>query len=200
MARPSTTQNIPWETLPLGEYTDAEIARELGVSHSTVRLARVALGIPVHVPPPRADWDSMPFGQVPDRQIAEHLGLAIWIVRAERRRRGIAAFDSERRGSCKNVGINWDLQPLGLLPDIELARKMHVAGPTVSHARRLRGIPRYLPPRPDHKTEPLAEVTDTTLAQYLGVSTAAVTRARIARRLPPIYSTGFADRQPMAHK
>ena len=37
---------IPWEILPLGEHTDAAIAEELGVSRSSVRRARVRLGIP----------------------------------------------------------------------------------------------------------------------------------------------------------
>ncbi len=191
---------MPWDTLPLGEYPDAEIARELDVAQSTVRLARVSRGIPTYVPPPRTEWDNMPFGQVPDRQIAEHLSVAIWLVRAERKRRGILAHDFKRRGSCINVGINWDLQPLGLLPDIAIARKMHVSRTTVSHARRLRNIPRYLPPRPDWNSQPLGEVADAALARHLGVSTAAVSRARKARGLPPIYFTGFVDERPMTYK
>lgn len=51
----------------------------------------------------------------------------------------------EKEGKKKNarVGVDWDAQPLGNLPDQLLAKKLGVTDSTVFYARKRRGIPAY---------------------------------------------------------
>ena len=43
----------------------------------------------------------------------------------------------------RHVTIEWDAQPLGQMPDAELARQLGVSRYTVAYARRARGIPSH---------------------------------------------------------
>lgn len=93
------------------------------------------------------------------------------------------------------LDIDWDEQPLGKVPDRQLARELGVAVPTIRKQRVKRGIETLLPRsgRPRYSEEekrcllidwdkqPLGQVTDSSLAAELGVTTDHVREARLDR-------------------
>lgn len=86
------------------------------------------------------DWDRQPFGEITDTAIARKLGVSEVAVGKQRRKRGIAVYRSERmKGGCRvpgqHAGIDWDNQPLGLVPDKTLARQLGVDPSSVRSAR-----------------------------------------------------------------
>lgn len=82
-------------------------------------------------------------------------------------------------------GIDWSAQPLGLVPDGEIAEAVGCGRPAVVVARQARGIPAFQ--RPGRQVayawneQPLGEVPDRQIAEALGCCTQAVHAAR--RRL-----------------
>jgi hypothetical protein len=73
-------------------------------------------------------------------ETARTVGASVEYTRRVREEIGVAAK------SIKNArGIKWDEQPLGEMPDMELARKLGVNVTTVLRARRGRGISAFVP-------------------------------------------------------
>jgi len=195
-----------WDSQPLGELPDKELAARLGVTRTAVSCARWARKIPAYgyqKPHPDIDWDSQPLGRIPDTTIAAELGVAGPTVWEQRRKRGIPpAPESTRRSSGrKQVDVDWDEQPLGELSDVVIAEVLGVASTTVRNARCCRGIPvsprggrGKLPPRRaarsgnkpvvDWDSQPLGEVPDTAIAESLGVSCTTVGLTRKKRGIP----------------
>jgi len=88
-------------------------------------------------------WDDQPLGQLPDTELAERLGVSGVAVGKARRRRGIPAYSPtghplSPRGQGQRAGVVWDDQPLGLVPDKELARRLGVDPSSVRSARMVR--------------------------------------------------------------
>lgn len=80
----------------LGREPDAVIARELGISPTSVLSKRRTLGIAAWV---RHSWTAAErrwLGRVRDRQIARRLGVSTTLVKNERRRLGIDAVARSR--------------------------------------------------------------------------------------------------------
>lgn len=84
--------------------------------------------------------------------------------------------------------IDWDAEPLGAIPDTELARELGVRPAAVLEARQKRGIA-AAPPRArsgvDWDAEPLGQVSDAELARELGVHKSSVAAQRRKRGIPP---------------
>lgn len=101
------------------------------------------------------------------------------------------------RNAGERAGIDWDAEPrLGVLSDRRLARVLGVSQPTVSAARKARGLaaPHARPRRGvDWDELPLGECSDATLARQLGCARSTVREARV-RRGRGAY-TGDAGRQ-----
>ena len=84
---------IDWDSQPLGEISDAEIARRLGVSQPSVYEQRTKRGIPPAVPQgsvSNIDWSSVALGERTDAEIAAEVGVTRQAVAYQRRKRGIA--------------------------------------------------------------------------------------------------------------
>ena len=79
---------INWDDQPLGLKPDTQIAKTLGVSAETVRLARRARNI-APARPPVINWANQPLGKVPDQELASKLGTSLTAVCSARRARGI---------------------------------------------------------------------------------------------------------------
>lgn len=73
-----------------------------------------------------------------------------------------------RRG--QKAGIDWDAQPLGQVPDSELARQLGITQPTVSTARQRRGIRVFHEPRKCIVLTPEVTRLLTAAAEVLGVT------------------------------
>lgn len=105
------------------------------------------------------DWDSVPLGQFNDRAIAKWLGVGLHAVFYQRRIRNIPACRKHgdahvsqsskayrRAGTCpqrRPKNIDWDAQPLGKIPDVELAKRLGVSLASVWSARKKRGIAKF---------------------------------------------------------
>jgi hypothetical protein len=98
---------VDWSTIPLGQKSDADIAREYGFDVGTVRGARNRRGIPTfgsHAPsaPKNIDWDNESrLGQMPDGALAAELGCSLTAVARARTRRGIPSYASQHRKAKK---------------------------------------------------------------------------------------------------
>jgi hypothetical protein len=144
---------VDWDTVEdLGQTTDIEIAKRLGVSSYKVRTERRARGIPRCKPPKSEgyDWDSLPLGEVSDADIARKYGLKPTSIGTARRRRGIPSFveEGKTRPDHAKKNIDWDsVEDLGKVPDLVLAKRLGLSSVTsVTRARKYRGIAKYAPP------------------------------------------------------
>jgi len=145
-----------------------------------------------------ADWDNEPLlGKVHDTTLAKKHGVSEVAVGRARRRRGIPPFKPKGYGENDRpmghrAGIDWDKQPLGKVPDCDLAKDLGVDAASVKSARNVRGIPRYykkLGKVVDWDSEPqLGKVPDVELANELGVHRRTVANARERRGIPKLES------------
>lgn len=98
------------------------------------------------------NWAEQPLGKTTDAALAAKLGITTFRVTHARRRLGIPGLrvikDAERlAGPGKDPGrceINWDEQPLGELPDLDIAKLLGTHRSRVRLARIRRGIPLYV--------------------------------------------------------
>lgn len=89
-------KKIQWGDVPLGQKSDEELSRELGVSRTTVCRNRQKRGIPPHRwTPSGIHWDDERLGQRPDREIAKEKGVTAQAVIQARVRRGIPSYGSK---------------------------------------------------------------------------------------------------------
>jgi biotin operon repressor len=155
-----------WGQQPLGQMSDGQIARVLGMSQSTVTKARQRLGIPsfqAHTP---TDWLNLPWGEKSDADIAATLGISRQTIQRKRTQLG---FSKIKVG----YGIDWDAQPLGKMTDISLADLLKVDPSAVKQARTRRRIAGFIQP-PEWDKDLLGEVPDSTIARMFHISKAAV--------------------------
>lgn len=177
---------IEWDSQPLGELTDDDLARRLWVPRQSVRNARAARGIKakyVRKGSPRCnvDWSVQPLGEVTDGEVARRLGVNIGTVAHHRRRLGIAPFIVRRVLD----EIDWDAQPLGREPDTVIAERLGVCAPSVAKARGERGVSAWTPAKHiDWDDQPLGLIADKDLAEALGVHANTVSLARRERHIP----------------
>lgn len=96
----SRIERIAWDEQPLGQVSDATIARALGVSPNTVRKRRDERGIPpvndqseARARAASIEWDTVGLGERTDYAIAQDVGVSATTVYRHRLQRGIAAGD-----------------------------------------------------------------------------------------------------------
>lgn len=167
------------------------------------------------------DWSAQPLGLISDVELAERLGIRTGDVWKARTKRGIPACTKPHRDSPKPVTvdghvmrIDWEKQPLGRIPDTQLAKMLGVTQTAVCEARRKRKIPpaprvlrgehghalaartqvlqrcpvesaRVLSrSRIDWSVQPLGFISDEVLAKRLGCSCSLVFAARKRRGIP----------------
>lgn len=94
------------------------------------------------------DWSAQPLGRITDAALAAQLGITTARVAHARRRLGIPGFrvvrDAERLAGPGRGEIDWDSQPLGQMPDLDLARLLGTHRARVRLARVKRGIPLFI--------------------------------------------------------
>lgn len=181
---------IKWDEVGLGDVSDEDLAEKLGCGASRVQNERQSRRIWTYKRRSRTvDWDEQPLGEIPDLRIAQELDIAVVQVWRARRARNIPPTPaSRRRGVSNRNRIDWDEQPLGEVPDRDLAFELGVRQPTVARQRTQRG----LPPKPHpvreepvdwDEVEDLGVVSDLEIAVCLGVSSDTVRGARAARNI-----------------
>lgn len=98
----------------------------------------------------------------------------------------IARVDYQTRPLDMRKWINWDEQPLGQMPDSEIAKKLNVTATAVSYARRQRGINgenRYVK-KVTWTKELFENATNIELAKRFGICKSTVSAARKRLGLP----------------
>jgi DNA repair protein RadD len=175
-------KNIDWDRVELGQRPDASIAAKLGVSLSTVCVARKARGIPAFG---KIDWDRVGLGQRPSVEIAAEFGVSESSVRGARERRGIPAF--------RRVDYSAIDDRLGVDSDGQLAKEVGATASAVRARRRQLGIAARTHPLGRIKDDPrLGTMTDEALAALRGCTRANV---RVARASQGIAAYGQRSRQ-----
>lgn len=154
-------KRIRWDRQPLGKMSDRGLAKKLGVTAGIVRGERVKRGIEVasdfsSSKSKHTDWDKQPLGKMFDSDLAKKVGVTGCAVRRARVRRGIPAFQGKRRLPKRkqpekpkrkprigSTGIDWDKEPLGTMPDGDLAFMLGCSPQRVAQVRTDRGIAPY---------------------------------------------------------
>jgi hypothetical protein len=100
----STHKGIDWDKQPLGQMSDQDLAKRLGVFFTAVHKQRRKRGIPSFAEQndlPQTwviSWGASPLGQMADAALAKQLGVGAGTVRKHRIRLGIPAFDPTLQG------------------------------------------------------------------------------------------------------
>lgn len=168
-------KRIDWDDQPLGEISDRQLARQLGVKWQRVTAARMERT--------RARLNAEQ--QVIERR--QRQAEADAIVEAERRAE-LARIDEE----AKRERAWWDAQPLGEVPDTVIARRIGKSATLVREKRLERGIPAYVKPDP-WKNRPVGKMPDAELAERYGVSRQRVHQVRVKMGIPPYSETTIDD-------
>lgn len=131
-----TRTGIDWEAQPLGQISDPELGRRLGVTGAAVKYQRDQRGIPPWRPT-RAKCDPDVFtaeldGTASDREIAESHGLTSAQVAAARRKMGRMP---KRGGTLRALA-----RELGTAPDHAIAKRYDYDFSYVSEYRKKHGI------------------------------------------------------------
>ena len=96
-------KGIDWDDLPdglrLGEMSDEDLARKLGVAAQGVGRQRRKRKIPVYVDVPDVDWSDKPLGKLSDADLAAQLWVHTATVYAARTRRGVSAFAKAKKAA-----------------------------------------------------------------------------------------------------
>lgn len=131
-------KGINWDLEPLGQISDCELAKKLGVHSSSVRKARIKRNIISFRPMPdyfnKINWEEQPLGEMSDADLARQMGVAQTLVSSQRRKRNIEEYTEER------LKIDWNNVPLGLKSDIEIAKELNVSSALVCNIRNKKGI------------------------------------------------------------
>jgi transposase-like protein len=90
--------------------------------------------------PPKIDWSKVEWEGKSNADIARELGCTPNTVSYRRRKLGIPYPDGRNFDNRAARGIDWDEQPLGKIPDVQLARSLGVHPTTVQNARKRRGL------------------------------------------------------------
>ena len=174
---PSAAKKIDWNQQPLGQTSDNDLAKRLGVRATRVGAARRRRKIPAHKTL-RAPLDaSHGLGFLPDTEIARRTGQTPFLVRQARLRLGIPAPKQH---------IDWSEVEFDGFSNTELAERWGVTQSTIIRMRKRFGTATPATGPDWDYVDKLGKVSDRQLAQAHGVSASTVKRARERRGIAPM--------------
>ncbi len=177
----------------LGKVSDAELARRIGVTTTTVRTKRCLRGIPPLRPRDPMKWrakDIALLGKYPDFEVARMLGVYRKAVINKRHELGIPSY--ARTSEFWHTWTETEIAMLGKMTDRELAERIGIRPMCVTSKRRLLKVPAFNQPqkprRPPRRVERwgreelklLGKISDRALADRLGVATGTVRAKRVS--------------------
>ncbi len=181
---------IDWDAQPLGEMTDAELGRRVGVTRERVRQIRDRKGVAPYAETKAKEIEEQLqnlglVGTIADAKIANFADLPLHSVQAFRKRHRIEAAHSKRQ-------IDWDNIQWEGKSDGEISKLTGISQVIVGRRRREAGIPVQSKSGPgkclrkgiDWGDHPLGEIPDVELALKMGVSSSTVYTARTRRGIP----------------
>lgn len=174
---------INWELIEphLGKKYDSAIAKEFGISHTSVRDRREKLGIPAFGKRRVINWDEIkPFmGVKSDADVADQFGVSSASVAYQRSKLGIKAF---------RVKIDWvKVRPfLGKMSDVDVAEKFDISQDAVMRHRNKNGIKSSITRNIDWgPIDPLlGTMGDAKLGKQFGITKTPIRRRRIKKGIP----------------
>lgn len=145
------SKSIDWDKQPLGEVSDVDLARRLGVHPVSVGTARSNRLIPCFAQPEQECARTRCANRLSTTRrgvLRDYCSLCRNGSNVARHREGVPTgaalqWRLEWLTRSRRVTTNWDKQPLGDLPDADLARKLGVRTSSVWSARESRHIPRF---------------------------------------------------------
>jgi hypothetical protein len=167
-------KNINWDEQPLGEMSDRDLAKKIGVHPSLVSRIRKKRNIQVYA---RINWDKQPLGLITDSELGEKLGVTRQQVCWARRRRNIEYFNN------KIVLSKIQKNEIEGKTAKYIAKKYNINVHTAREYARRNGIKLKLERRKniDWDKEPLGNVPDNEICKKLNCSDSQVCRARKRR-------------------
>lgn len=127
----------------LGQVSDYEIARRFGLNAKTVFRRRRQLGIPACTAMGRA-WSAKEIalvGREPDNVVAERAARTVRAAKAKRLRLGLPSALPIDRQRNRRRWSEMEIALLGVVSDLEVARRLQIARGTVIGMRIRLGIP-----------------------------------------------------------
>lgn len=190
------------ELSQLGKLSDAELARQIGVTTTTVRTKRCLLGIPPLRPRDPMKWrakDIALLGKRPDFEVARMLGIYRKAVINKRHELGIPSY--ARTSEFWHTWTKREISMLGKMTDRELAERIGIQPMCVTSKRRLVGVPAFIKHekhRPGRRlddwtteeTALLGTMADREVAERINVSWGAVRKKRISLGIEPFRQGG----------
>ena len=163
---------------------DAEMAKKLGRTKSSVMHRRYHLGLPST----RRVWAKKQIallGTMSDVDLARRIGVKTWLVTYKRRQLKIPYYTGPKKSA-----VPWaeeEVRLLGRIPDAEVARRIGRAVTAVKARRQMLRIPSADPhfrfwTQDEEKL--LGKATDREIGQRLNRTTLAVTGRRRALNIP----------------
>ena len=183
----------------LGESSDAQVARQLGLGKRRVRSRREKLGIPPsekHAPQFR--WTKARdrlLGTMPDTELAERIGAPLHAIRYRREQLNIAAYTPEPavEGDPRSEPYPWTPAEdalIGTMHDTELAEKLRIAHSTVTYRRIQLGKVALRPTAhvdwTDGLLNLLGQVSDAEVAREYEISPTTVKLKRLELGIPQV--------------
>lgn len=179
----------------LGKISDAELAIRMGVAITTVVSERRRRGVAasrLSAPPVRwtPEMDAL-LGEAPDNEVALELEVSKSSVQYRRRVLGIPAHGGRRRRQRRSFWTPARLAWLGTDFDLHVARKLRISRARVAFARRVRGIPPFVPKPAKVNWTPsivarLGRDSDRAIARRYRIDEGSVRRERNRRGIPPV--------------
>jgi DNA-binding CsgD family transcriptional regulator len=186
------------ELARLGKVSDAELARNIGISPHKVFIKRTSLGIPALHPQTPIKWGRKELallGKHPDAEVARLLKISRKATIGKRLALGITCY--ARNSQLWHVWTQREIALLGTRTDADVAKKIGVSLMCVATKRYKLNIPAFSPRKnPNRPTRKLADwtkqevallgtTTDLQAAEQLNLSSYAARLKRISLGIPP---------------
>ncbi len=133
------------------------------------------------------DWTAVRFGTMSDRRLAKYYNVGEALM--TRMRLSYHVPESTTYPALRdfftnhpNSAVDWTKEPLGLVTDREIAKRLQVSHNTVSRQRRQRGIPKFIKPNVAINHPELFALDEKALIDKLGCSARSIKLARKMHR------------------
>lgn len=177
---------IDWDSVGLGEQTDSEIAKKLGVDPFVIFKEREKRGIPAHRKwRKRKSYDDIDFGKKTDAELAKESGLSRERVRQVRTSLGIKSFYKQKKD--KEYQTLDTLGLCGKAHDSYVANLTGISLRTIKTYRKKNNIQAY---KYENELENIdwANMTNGQVAAATGAAPGAIANIRRRLKKPVCYA------------
>jgi hypothetical protein len=168
----------------LGNEPDLLIAKDMGISYSTVHAKRVSLGVLAFIKTRHVAWskyDSL-LGKMTDKDLASKIGCSLNTVFVRRKRKGILPFHQVPDVDWSE----WD-DKIGVMDDAEIATATgRSVSSVVSRRREMRRLKIMTEPEKESWFNDLGVVNDGEISRRTGLSRQRICQIRQRFNIPSV--------------